>query len=236
MELLFDGGVPMMDGTWYNPETGDSFTVRDSFFQDNNYIIMTTDGRQLSPAQITKYIKSDIPIRKQEKAPKQADSNVPVPATYDDLITADDIKMLNGMRPSAQPDECVLTEGLGRFENEPKTRESTNIEYQILDKAFNKKHLPELTVLVTWKDFPAKKIDMLKTMMDITDRDITDYVMNNITISNVREIAEAEVMRFLSSKCDSEEAEAEDSDKIKQVKPAHKPASKKTKAKQTHSK
>ena len=57
MEFMLGDG-PMLDGTWYNPKTGDSFTVRDTFFEDNNLIVMTTDGRRLDYNIISKYIKS----------------------------------------------------------------------------------------------------------------------------------------------------------------------------------
>ena len=42
--LTFGSEGPMMEGTWYNTRTGDSFTVRDSFFEDNQFVITTTDG------------------------------------------------------------------------------------------------------------------------------------------------------------------------------------------------
>ena len=60
-----DGG-PFMSGTWYNPNTGDSFTVRDTFFEDNNLIVMTTDGRRLNYDIVSRYIKSDKPIHEVE--------------------------------------------------------------------------------------------------------------------------------------------------------------------------
>ena len=62
--LTFGSEGPMMEGTWYNPRTGDSFTVRDSFFEDNQFVITTTDGRYLKYEQIQDYIKSDKPIWK----------------------------------------------------------------------------------------------------------------------------------------------------------------------------
>ena len=45
--ISFNGEGPVMSGTWYNPKTGDSFTVEDSYFQDNQYLVKTTDGRML---------------------------------------------------------------------------------------------------------------------------------------------------------------------------------------------
>ena len=41
--MMFGGEGPVMQGTWYNPNTGDAFTVRDSFFEDNQYVVTTTD-------------------------------------------------------------------------------------------------------------------------------------------------------------------------------------------------
>ena len=41
---IFTNDGPMMTGTWYNPTNGDSFTVADSFFQDNQYIVKIVDN------------------------------------------------------------------------------------------------------------------------------------------------------------------------------------------------
>lgn len=61
-EITFDGSNgPIMSGTWINPKNGDVFTVRDSFFQDNQFIVMTTDGRSLDYNMIQDYIKTEKP-------------------------------------------------------------------------------------------------------------------------------------------------------------------------------
>ena len=36
--LMFTGDGPLMTGHWHNYKTGDSFTVADTFFQDNQYV------------------------------------------------------------------------------------------------------------------------------------------------------------------------------------------------------
>ena len=65
--ITFGSDGPMMDGTWYNPKTGDSFTVRNTFFEDNQFIIQTTDGRVLNYEQIQNYVKSDKPMDVEKK-------------------------------------------------------------------------------------------------------------------------------------------------------------------------
>ena len=38
--VMFNTEGPIMTGSWYNPNTGDSFVVRDSFFENNqSYLI-----------------------------------------------------------------------------------------------------------------------------------------------------------------------------------------------------
>ena len=84
--MIFSGETPMMSGTWYNPQTGDSFTVADAFFQDNQYLVKTVDGRILDYNIIQNYIKSDKPIPTQKKSvneqlPKEV-SNILLISSY----------------------------------------------------------------------------------------------------------------------------------------------------------
>ena len=53
--INFSMDGPIMDGTWYNTTTGDSFTVRDTFFQDNQLMVATTDGRLMDYNMIQNY-------------------------------------------------------------------------------------------------------------------------------------------------------------------------------------
>jgi hypothetical protein len=56
--ISFSIDGPVMTGTWYNPKNGDSFTVRDTYFEDNQYMVITTDGRRMDYNMIQNYIKS----------------------------------------------------------------------------------------------------------------------------------------------------------------------------------
>lgn len=55
--IQFGGDGPMMSGTWYNPKTGHKFTVRDCFFEDNNFIVMATNGQRYDYNTIQHYIQ-----------------------------------------------------------------------------------------------------------------------------------------------------------------------------------
>jgi len=99
--ISFDSGMPIIEGTWYNPKTGDSFTARDTFFEDNNLIVMTTDGRRMNYNSLQNYVKSDKPIKLDRPKPQpQAYQTKPIePATFDDNILDDDLKAIYGVSP-----------------------------------------------------------------------------------------------------------------------------------------
>ena len=52
-------GGPVMSGTWINPNNNDTFTVKDCFFEDNQLIVNTTDGRNLNYDILQNYIQAD---------------------------------------------------------------------------------------------------------------------------------------------------------------------------------
>jgi hypothetical protein len=62
--IMFNADAPTMDGHWYNPGSEDNFTVKDTFFEDGQYKVLTTDGRLLGYDQIQYYVKVDKPISK----------------------------------------------------------------------------------------------------------------------------------------------------------------------------
>ena len=65
-EVTFNMDGPNILGAWVNPKTGDAFVARDNFIQDNQFIIVTTDNRQLSLNFISDYVKL-------EKKPNETD-------------------------------------------------------------------------------------------------------------------------------------------------------------------
>ena len=58
---------PVLDDTiWYNAKTGDSFKVRSNYFEDNNMVVQTYDGRRFNLNQLTDYLQwtgKDLPLR-----------------------------------------------------------------------------------------------------------------------------------------------------------------------------
>ena len=195
--MMFGGEGPVMRGTWYNVNTGDVFTVRDSFFEDNNYVVSTTDGRYLRYDQLKNYTQSDMP----EKELKEMLSRNKTTNDVEEI--PDSIKsILEG--PDEDYSEYILPDdnisSLGNINNtrhlapasahayKPTNNVASpvvNMNNAIIEKALKNAPKPEFIVSVDWEDYPTKQIEMLKDVMDIPESEILDWYLDNIDMSDV---------------------------------------------------
>ena len=195
--IFLDSNVPMLDGTWYNPQTGDHFTVRDCFIEDNNIEVMTTDGRMLNYDIIQKYVKSDKPIPKIEQ-PKpqktqskstqnkstQSKSNItsglaksPVVDDIDALLTPEDAALLGTPIESLEtPAPTNTSSKLTSCNSRPFKPEIKNAD--IIAKGLKKAEIPKINVALKWENFPKKELDALVTIMDIPEEDIVEWMVS----------------------------------------------------------
>ena len=184
--LTFGMEGPVMDGTWYNPSTGDSFTVRNSFFEDNQFIVQTTDGRVLGYDQMQNYIKSDKPIEMQPK-PSQSEQLPPEVAglleeeNYDNMIMADDLAMIQGQDPVTLGNlkDSMIT---NPYIPNPGTPKPINTNYDIISKALTKRTLPDFQIGIDWIECPVKEMEMLMDLMDVQESEIVDWYLSQVDI------------------------------------------------------
>ena len=186
--LMFGMEGPNMEGTWYNPKTGDSFTVRNSFFQDNQYIVQTTDGRILDYNTLQSYIQSDRPI----EMPTKTEDNLPAEVadlvdsndfSYD--ILPEDLNMINGSKSlgnlsitnNVTPGDPIISI--------PYTQVDQN--FAMIEKALAKKSMPDIQVSIDWKNFPQREMDMLIDIMDVNEDEIIDWYVRQIDINYLAE-------------------------------------------------
>lgn len=154
IEFGMDG--PMMSGTWVNPKTGHKFTVKDTYFEDTGFKIMTTTGQVLDYSMIENYVQENL-------APGEKPT---------------DWSKVNGSTQDILPPEIaneLLTEGTGNFDllNTPLTGNNpvvngsnnnpvntpVNDNYTIIDKALSK-YLSSLKFDLIMKD--TRKINSKK--------------------------------------------------------------------------
>lgn len=211
--LTFGSEGPMMEGTWYNTRTGDSFTVRDSFFEDNQFVITTTDGRYLKYEQIQDYIKSDKPIQMDKPATTPKHDVLPAEVAdllegenYDDMIMADDLAMIQGQGPvtlgnlkdsvTTNPYPYNPNPGMQVVQSAP-----INTNYDIISKALSKRTLPDFQVGIEWLACPVKEMNMLIELMDVQEQEIVDWYLAHVDIQTttimIKEVIKDYLMRQL---------------------------------------
>ena len=216
---IFTNDGPMMTGTWYNPTNGDSFTVADSFFQDNQYIVKTTDGRLLDYNFIQHYVKSDKPIPKQtveqkkEKLPEEV-TNL-LANNNDDDILEEDLQLISNNNLGNLKDNQ---------RNNPSqkthTQSTSNIstELVIVQKALSKTSEPLMNIDITWNNFPSKEIGLLTEVMDINVDDIISYYLSQIDMQGIYNNLATCLIEFIKNKLGgSTKLESEENDE-KEVK------------------
>lgn len=190
--LTFNGEGPMMSGTWYNPNTGDSFTVADSFFQDNQYLVKTTDGRMLDYNFIQHYVKSDKPIpkmtqpKKQESLPAEVANLI---APQEDMLD-DDLDLISGKKLG----------NLGVYQPLPVGVTYDNPNKMIIDKALSKRPIPIVMSTIEWMQFPRKELDMLMDVMDVDRNEILEWYMSKLDLNAIKESIKCSLNEYFNSK------------------------------------
>lgn len=192
--LTFNSEGPIMSGTWYNTNTGDSFTVKDSFFEDNQYVVTTTDGRYLKYEQIQDYIKSDKPLDMNNLRLDKSQAQEPVvndlPPEVMGLLEADDLMLSNPLGNLYEQVQEPVTTAI------PKTQVNTS-NYTIISKALSKRSLPDIQIGVDWSKCPLKEMKMLIDLMDVTEDEIIEWYINNIDVNTTTQIIKSSIKTYI---------------------------------------
>ena len=210
---MFDGNTPVLDGFWYNPKTGDSFKVRDTFFEDNNLAIMTTDGRRMDYNMISEYIKGDpkdLETIKRVEPKKTVATQIPksimdeVISTqssddYNDFIVDEDKQLLNGNIYENKKEKMSELPLVTAHNHQVVEDEDTLLIRRLLKKAA----VPSVICNIMWQKFPAKQIEMLD-MMGVEPSKIADYIMKDIDLDVIREHVKKEILEDIENKLSRE--------------------------------
>ena len=217
--LTFGSDGPLIQGTWINPTTGDSFTVRDSFFEDNNYVITTTDGRYIRYEQFQNYVQADeksVNEIKNSIKEKSAAKEEAIPAeisslidndttTADALITIEDYELIYGNKTKS----TTLGNLNDKSQHVAPTYEHArptvaialpeNMNTAIIKKALNNTEQPKFKVDVDWNNFPSKQIEMLYDIMGISEDEIIEWYLDNIQLIDIIETIKKSIKERICS-------------------------------------
>ena len=185
---------PVLDDTvWYNAKTGDSFKVRSNYFEDNNMVVQTYDGRRLNLNQLTDYVQwtgKDLPPKKSAAPAKPVTEELPPEiaaeigeAPEESLIDPEDLAMIQGASfQAARKIADATTKGAGIKSSAPVTTTSApTTNRAFIEKALSKAKFPNWSIVMKWPDFPQNEIALLHSAMDIPIDEIADYYLDNIT-------------------------------------------------------
>lgn len=185
--MYFGDGGPVMSGHWFNPKTNDTFTVRDCFFEDNNLIVTTTDGRRLDYNMVADYVKTDKPM---DLPKKTQQSNIPVNILNEieptdvnnELLLADDLAVLNN--PISQ------NTSLGNIAKINNANENLNLQpvisedEMLINRILKRTQGPKVEFTVSWDCFPEKRIEMLE-MLGIDPEAVAEYYIKENSMESI---------------------------------------------------
>lgn len=191
-----------MQGTWTNPKTGDSFTVQDSSFMDNQYMVQTTDGRVLRYDQIQNYVQSQdgaVPQSSQPATIVHGAQPGDLPREVLDIIESpgDSTASESGSDSGILPDDAALLRGIGSgVPMDPRgipgpggfTKPNLYIDQSnapIIEKALKKAEMPRIDYTIGWAKFPERELEFLKDTMEIDLDEIINFFIDKINVSNV---------------------------------------------------
>ena len=205
--MIFGEG-PILTGNWYNPKTGDSFTVRDTYFEDNNFYVITTDGRRMDYNLMSQYVQSDKPIPKMEpqkpqpQIPQEVLSQMVESDGADDFMTDEDRALIMGspvqtqqpVQPTIHPNfSGTVTQGQGESEDD-----------MLVRRILKRSTTPDVDCKVSWKNFPTKQMEMLDMMAVDVDA-IVGYYIKDIDLEQIREIVKEGIRKHIEKSMSIEE-------------------------------
>ena len=193
IDIAMDG--PMIDGTWYNAQTGDHFTVRDSFFQDGQLMIQATDGRMFDYNTIQNYVKSNTPLQRNQ--PTQQ-SETPIPNEVQDLLE-DDSYLLEEDKSLITAPQKPQTLAWSPQSTTPTSQPTINEDEIIINRILSRVEKPIVAYNTVWKKFPHKQLEMLIDMMGVEISEIARYFTNKISLEEIRKTLQSQIERDIKN-------------------------------------
>jgi 3-methyladenine DNA glycosylase AlkC len=219
MDMMFGEG-PILSGHWYNPSTGDSFTVKDTYFEDNNLYVITTDGRRMNYDMISKYVQSDKPIPKQTQ-PAQNQNNVLPPELASQILNPTNTVSSdsNNYEFGILEDDMALISSQVNKEKAI-TRDKFNInavqqlqqedeDSMLIRRILSRSQEPKITCSVEWSKFPNKQLEMLE-MMGVDLNKIADYYINKIDLQVIKDKIKEDISKYIQDVLEIETEDVKD--------------------------
>ena len=205
--MIFGEG-PILTGNWYNPKTGDSFTVRDTYFEDNNFYVLTTDGRRMDYNLMSQYVQSDKPIpkmeepRQQTQIPQEVLSQMVESNGADDFMTDEDRALIIGVTGELKGSQVSIQQPANIQPKPVVTQESE--DDMLVRRILKRSTTPDVDCKVNWRNFPTKQMEMLDMMAVDVDA-IVDYYIKDIDLEQIRDLVKEGIRKHIEKSMSLEE-------------------------------
>lgn len=196
---------PCMSGTWYNPHTKDSFTVRDTFFENNQLMVQTTDGRMMDYNMIQNYIQcnpKDIPVNETKQTynelPAEVAELLETPTPQDPNMLEEDMLLISGQpRQSTVSLGNLNTPSLNAVKLEQQGGQSE--DQRLIQRVLSRQQQPSISCNINWTKFPQKQMDVLMDMMGVDLDDVCDFYISKIDLNDIRESIKGDIKTYIGT-------------------------------------
>lgn len=216
-----------MTGLWFNPRTGDSFEVRDCFYDESNKpFVIAKDGRTFHPEDIEAYIQAEHPEdiqmlknqMQQKKAMQRAAPSRPrneqLPPEVQSILQNEFSDDDPGLKPVTRPLKNTVTpdtvvEPKPRMQPQqpaPAPAPFIDEDTLVVSRMLSRAAYPEITCSIKWSKKPLKQVEMLCDYMCIDPELIVEHYIKSIKIDELVAAVSAEIkselMKMLDNDCD----------------------------------
>ena len=192
------------------PTTGDKFNALDTYFEDNNLLIKTSDNRLLNYNQIQNYVQiedpktiPDSPIQNNKNDQEEIPAEVlaEIDNAENEILIPEDNIYGDVNRKSSPSME------LGNLYSNP--MEPSNQNIAIIKRALDGKGYPDVFGDISWDTFPKREIEMLIDVMQIPESEIIEYYINNISINYIKDAISCSIKNYIDTNLTPTEKEQE---------------------------
>lgn len=191
--LQFGMEGPNMQGTWMNPATGHKFTVRDCYFENNQFMVQTTDGQILDYNTIQDYVQcKDGEGKEMDFLPP--DAITPIPDSIKELIVPEyeDTPVTPTYLTSTTPNN------LGNLHKSPDPVPSNDPDAIMVQRVLHKHAKPEINAAIVWQA-PLRQIDTLMNILGVEASVIADYYMQFLDKAAVMEAIRRNLIDYIET-------------------------------------
>ncbi len=187
---------PMMSGTWVNPATGHKFTVRDCYFENDQFMVQTTEGQILDYNTIQNYIQC------QDNSGHAIEPTPDVIAPQATTIPTEIADML-------VPEDAEVSKGLGNLNDrhfgpganhqvQPIQSDPIDEDMRMVDRVLKRHEIPAIDASITW-NVPQKQIETLVDILGIDPEVIAKYYINKIDMEAVSILVQKTLIKYINN-------------------------------------